>query len=149
MLACRTCRVSLAANSGCAICNPIRKNLTVIGETEEEKPSLANSSNEVVLALRAQLKTIKEAIRAGDDVVKAETRLLALANTMSKVLESARKLQDDGIAAVENMSFAEKAEMFIQWVTSLPPGFRNTLRAKWDEWEQLEAKPQMSLANGN
>lgn len=148
MLVCRNCRISLAAdNYGCAICNSMRKHITVIGEEEDDKPSLASTSNELVTTLRAALKKLREDIKSGEDPPRCETRLLALGNTMSKVLESARKLQDDGISAVEQMSFTEKAEMFVSWIASLPPGFRKNLREQWDSWELEEAQPQKSLAN--
>lgn len=147
MLACRNCRVPISANSGCAICNPIRKHLVVVGEDEEDRPSLSVASNEIVSALRQQLRVIRMAILSPDPKVSAssETRLMALANTMSKVLESARKLQVDGMSAVENMSFPERAELFISWVTELAPAYRESLKAKWEAWELSESKPLSEL----
>jgi len=139
----------MATSGGCVICLPIRKNLTILGEIDEDRPSLSSVSNEMIILLKTQLKIIKKALSEDDNIPRVETRLLALANTLAKVLESARKLQDDGISAVEQMSFNEKAEMFIEWISNLPPSFRLALRDKWDQWELQEAKPQMSLANGD
>lgn len=144
MLACRTCRIALSASYGCAICNPIRKHLINTGEDEEDKPSLSTTGSDVVAALRGQLKLIRKLLKDNPEDVKLETRLLQLANTVSKVLESARKIQQDGVAAVENMSFAEQAELFITWLTNLPPDSRKNLRGRWDEWE-IEASRPLAL----
>jgi len=147
VLACRNCRVNIAASAGCAICNPIRKHLVVVGEDEDERPSLSVASNEIVAAMRQQLKEVRRATISEDPKVKggAEARLIAIANSMSKVLESARKLQVDGISAVENMSFPERAELFISWITDLPPAYRAALREKWDNWETETSAPLSEL----
>lgn len=144
MLACRNCQVNIAASAGCVICNPIRKHLVVIGEDEDERPSLATASNEIVSALRKQLRIIKQSL-TGDTMIESEKRLVSIANTMSKVLESARKLQEDGLGVIENMSFPEKAELFIAWITELPPAYRQSLRDKWESWETETSKPLSDL----
>jgi hypothetical protein len=144
MLACRGCRVPLSAESGCSLCDPIRKHLVVVGEDEEDRPSLAATGGEIVSALRTRLKIIKRLLKDENDpkaLMQLESRLLAVANTAAKMLESARKIQTDGVQAVEQMSFSERAELFIDWVTSLTPAYRKSLRDKWDEWESQVSKP--------
>lgn len=141
MLACRNCRVSIAAAGGCVICNPIRKHLVVVGDSEEDRPSLSATGSEVVNALRRQLKAINKLLMDDSTNLEAEKRLMTLANTSAKVIESARKLQVDGMSAVENMSFAERAELFISWITELAPVSRQSLREMWDQWELEESKP--------
>jgi len=144
MLACRACRVPISADTGCSLCNPIRKHLVVVGEDEEDRPSLAATGGEIVSALRARLKTIKKLLKDSNDPkteMQLESRMLAISNAASKMLESARKIQTDGVQAVEQMSFAERAELFIDWVTSLTPAYRASLRLKWDEWEAQTSKP--------
>jgi hypothetical protein len=149
MLACRNCRINIAAASGCVICNPIRKHLVVVGEDEDERPSLSLVSNEIVTLLRLQLKSIRKALVEDDETQSGEKRLLAAANTLAKVLESARKLQVDGISAVENMSFAERAELFISWITELTPAYRKSLKDKWEAWELETSKPLSQLGDGS
>lgn len=141
MLACRNCRVSISASDGCVICNPIRKHLVVVGEQEDERPSLSSTGGEIVAALRGQLKNIRNALNNDPGDEQAEKRLMALANTSAKVIEAARKLQVDGVSAVENMNFSERAELFVQWVMELAPVYRKALKEKWDEMERVESKP--------
>lgn len=153
MLACRNCRISLDAQTGCAICDPVRKHLVVVGEDEIERPSLSGTGHEVVAALRGQLKEVRERLRIDPTDVRAEGRLLAIGNTAAKVLESVRKLQADGVSAVENMSFSERAELFVSWIQELAPAYRAALRDKWDAWERELSKPrapdQLPLPSGS
>lgn len=138
MLACRACRIPLSAERGCDICNGIRRNLVSVGEDEDERPGLAATGGEIVSALRARLKIVRALLKSecdDDKSAKLESRLLAIGNTAAKVLEAARKMQADGVNAVEQMSFAERAELFITWVAGLTPESRKGLRAQWDAFE--------------
>jgi uncharacterized Zn finger protein (UPF0148 family) len=150
MLACRNCRIPLDAKDGCIICNPIRKHLVVVGDHEQENPGLVVTGNEIVAALRGQVKHIRSLLKSTDEreAMDAEKRLLAVANTASKMLESSRKLQQDGVAAIENMNFAKKAELFINWIMELAPAYRSALREKWDQWELEVSKPLSQLKEG-
>lgn len=131
-LACRSCRKPLLAKEGCAVCNPIRKNLVVLGETEDERPSLASVSNEAVNALRAQLRSYKDRLLVRD--IKDDVRdslhekQRAVAGALSKLLDAARKIQGDGLQAINRMSFKERAELFVDWYMSLPAVYREALR---------------------
>ena len=71
-----------------------------------------------------------------------EKRALAVANTVAKVLESARKLRADGTAAVEAMSFQERKELFVTWYTDLAPAYRNAVREAFSAYEAEIAKPR-------
>lgn len=141
MLACRICRVSLAAPLGCDVCNTVRQNLVAIGESEDDRPSLSGVGAEVVSDLRLLLKNNRAKLKADPEDDAAADRLLALGNTLSKVLESARKLQSDGVTAVANMAFSERAALFINWVTSLPPAHRAALKEQLDKFEAEIAQP--------
>jgi hypothetical protein len=138
-LACRGCRRPLLGREGCVICAPLRKNLIVLGETEEERPSLAAVSNEAVNALRAQLRDYKARLAAKDlpptDKDRLHDRQRAVSGALSKLLDAARKIQSDGITAVERMSFKERAELFVSWFCTLPPVYRETLRRELDQNE--------------
>lgn len=140
-LACRNCRVPLIAASGCAVCDPFRRHLAVVDEDEDDRPSLAGVGAEVVAGLRAQLREIRKLLKDDPGDLRAEGRLLSIGNTAAKVLEAARKLQVDGVTAVNAMSFAERAELFVTWVTTLPPAYRASLRDKLDAWERDVAAP--------
>jgi len=141
MYACRLCRVPLSASDGCDLCNPMRHNLVVVGENEDERPSLSGVSAEVVTALRGQITAHGRALKADptDDV--AHRKLVASANSLAKVLGEARKLQEDGTDAVNNMSFAERAKLFIEWVTELPPAYRRSLVEQIADYEAKIAAP--------
>jgi hypothetical protein len=141
MLACRLCRVPLAATAGCAACDPVRRNLVVVGEDESDRPSLSGTGNEIVAVLRKQLAAIKRELEADPSSVFHENRLLKVGNTAAKVLEAARKLQADGVSAVESMSFGERADLFITWFASLPPAYRLALEEKMASWTAQISQP--------
>ncbi len=134
MLACRACRVPMTAAEGCSLCDQVRRNLVVVGEHDEDRPSLSGVGNDVVHALRGQILRVKKLLALKDNE-DAECRLISLANSTSKVIESVRKLQVDGTKAVESMSFAERAEMFLTWVSDLPPAYRRSLVEKMAAFE--------------
>lgn len=140
-LACRMCRVPLSAAVGCAVCDPMRRNLVVVGQDEDERPSLSGTASEVVSLLRGQVKVVKGELERNSNSTLAEKRALALGNTLAKVLESARKLQADGKAAVEAMSFQERKELFVEWYTDLAPQYRNAVREAFAAYEVEVSKP--------
>jgi hypothetical protein len=140
-LACRMCRVPIAATVGCGVCDPMRGNLVVIGDDEEDRPSLSGTASEVVALLRKQVKQVKGELERLPGSTIAEKRALALANTLAKVLESARKLQADGKAAVAAMSFQERKELFVEWYTDLAPAYRNAVREAFAAYEVEVSRP--------
>lgn len=140
-LGCRFCRVSLAAQTGCSVCDEWRKQFIVVGQDEDEKPSLSGTAHEVVAVLRSQLKTVKGELDRNPNGQLAEKRALAIGNTMAKVLETARKLTQDGVAAVEKLSFQERKELFVSWYTDLAPPYRNAVREAFAEYEVAVSRP--------
>src|SRR6478609_1120905 len=140
MLACRLCRIPINAAKGCAHCDPVRENLVVVGENEDDKPSLSGTSSEVVRLMRNQLKQIDKDLKANPASQMHEKRLIAISNAVAKLLETARKLVADGVSAVENMSFREQAELFIEWFAGLAPAYRSDVLTKFAAFEQHIAK---------
>lgn len=143
MLACRLCRVPMSAPAGCAHCDPVRRNLVVVGEREDDSPSLAGVGNDVVRMIKGRLDDIKDALKkaTGKERDRAEARLISFANATAKVIGEVRKLQDDGYKAVEALSFQERAAMFIEWVTSLPPAYRRMLQEQMADFEAKISAP--------
>ena len=60
---------------------------------------------------------------------------------MAKLLETARKLVQDGVSAVESMSFREQAELFITWFAGLAPAYRADVLSKFTSFEQEISRP--------
>ena len=147
MLACRNCRVPLSATSGCAICDPIRPQLVSTDESVDSLPSLAEVGAESVTALRRQVRVYSNFLKDNPLDSDANKSLVLMANSVAKVLEAARKLQDDGIAAVRNMSFLERAKLFIAWYASLPPAYRTQVRDQVEKYE-LEINKPLELPDG-
>lgn len=141
MLACRACRIPIAAAKGCAVCETVRQNLVVVGEDEDDKPSLSGTATMGVQLLRAQLKTVEKALKAAPESPNHEKRLLAIMNTVAKVLETARKLVQDGVSAVETMSFREQTELFVGWFAQLAPAYRADVMTKFAAFEAEISKP--------
>lgn len=153
MLACRACRVPLTAAQGCAICLSVKANLVTTEENAEESPALSDVSSEVVAALQSVLKrhrlTLRNTKSDPDAIEAAESGLVRVANTLAKVLESARKLQSDGMAAVRNMSFTDRAALFASWYQSLPPMYRDKVRGGMLQFEGTVSVPLPQLSAGD
>jgi hypothetical protein len=141
MLACRLCRVPLSAHEGCAVCNPVRHNLVAVGETDEERPSLAGTANEAIQALRDQVRHHKGILKTNPGNGKSEGGLVKCTNALAKIVGETRKLQDDGFKVVEAMSFQERLEMFIGWYMDLPPSYRLMLRERMTDHEVRVSAP--------
>lgn len=141
MLACRLCRVEISAPTGCSVCEPIRANLVVLGEDEDERPSLSGIGADVVRLLKDQLSDTREQLKKNKRDEKAGARLNTLANTTAKVIGEVRKLQDDGKKAIEAMSFSERAELFIAWYAALPPAYRTNIREQQADHEVRVSAP--------
>lgn len=141
VLACRGCRRELNSDAGCAICLPIKPHLIVASAVDEDAVPLATVATEAVSLLRKQLTQLKLAQKRAttyDHVVANETR--SVANTLAKLLDSARKVVQDGADAVSAMSFPERKALFLEWTGSLPGAFRR--RIIEDLLAQNEAKQE-------
>jgi hypothetical protein len=125
-LACRGCRHPLTSDAGCALCLGVKAHLVVLGSTDDDNVSLAVVAQETVALLRKQLKHLKGKAKTGynpEDAYEAR----AVANTLAKLLDSARKIVQDGADAVSAMSFQERAALFMEWTSSLPSVYRRRL----------------------
>lgn len=153
MLACRACHRPLNANEGCAICTAMKANLVTTEENTEEYPALSDVSSETVAALQVILKkhrsTLKNTKADAEALETAEAAVVRVANTLAKVLESARKLQQDGIAAVRNMSFNDRNILFATWYQSLPPLYRKKVQDGMGQFELATAVPVQQLSAGD
>jgi len=104
-------------------------------------PSLAEVGSESVNALRRQVKFYAGFLKDNPADEGANRNLVFMTNSVAKILEAARKLQDDGIAAVRNMSFLERAKLFIAWYATLPPAYRSQVREQTEKYEMELSKP--------
>lgn len=141
MLACRACRIPMSASMGCAVCNVARANLVVVGESEDERPSLAGTGNEALSALRVQILHHAGILKTNPGNGKSESGLIACTNALAKLTGEVRKLQDDGKKAVDAMAFTERCELFIGWYMDLPPAYRLAMREKMADHEVAVSKP--------
>lgn len=129
ILACRGCRHPLTSDAGCALCLPMKPHLVVSSAVDEDAVPLATVAGEAVSLLRKQLEYNKNQTKliapSYDPVLANEAR--AIANTLAKLLDSARKVVQDGADAVGSMSFQEKAALFMEWAATLPGAYRRRL----------------------
>lgn len=148
VLACRYCRVSLAAEKGCTMCNGWRHHLISLDEIEEapDHAPLSLVTQEVVAALREQVTFYRKRLREIPDSEFAGKRLVQTAGALSKILEAGRRQQADGLAAVAQMSFLERAELFLSWYVALAPAYRARVR---EEMGKHEAKVSKPLSGGH
>jgi hypothetical protein len=127
-LACRLCHFPLTSDAGCAGCLPVKANLVVVSAIDEDAVPLAVVAAEAVGLLRKQLKMAKatqDKSSQYDPILGQETR--SITNAIAKLLDSSRKLVEDGANAVEAMSFQEKAALFLEWTGTLPGPYRRRL----------------------
>lgn len=141
MLACRLCKVAINAAKGCAHCDPVRANLVVVGEDEADRPSLSGTASLGNELLNRQLRQVDKELKDNPRSASAEARLLKLSAAAAKLLETSRKLIQDGVSAVETMSFREQCELFVTWVSGLAPAYRADVLSKLMEFERSISQP--------
>jgi len=127
-LTCRGCRHPLTSEAGCSLCLPVKKHLIVTAEADDDSVPLATVASEAVGLLRSQLTKARNANKAAvtfDPIIAQEAR--SIANVLAKLIDSARKVIQDGADAVDAMSFQEKAALFLEWTRSLPGPYRRRL----------------------
>jgi hypothetical protein len=153
MLACRACRRPLTAAEGCAICFSVKANLVTTEENVEEYPALSDVSSETVAGLQSIVRTHRKTLnRKGaseEDMAEAEEKLVRVSNAVAKVLESARKLQSDGLATIRNMGFQDRAGLFASWYQSLPPLYRKKVREGMQQFEGEVSSPLPAISAGD
>lgn len=128
VLACRGCRHTLASDAGCALCLPVKPHLVCVSAVDDDAVPLATVATEAVGILRKQLTQLRNQQKLTTEynpTVAGETR--AVANALAKLLDSARKVVQDGADAVSAMSFQERAALFLEWTGSLPGAHRRKL----------------------
>lgn len=125
-LVCRGCRNALSADLGCALCKEAKKNLVV--EDDGESESLAKMAGSTIRLLRGQLRQLQVQVGKTTEYNAALAREgRQIAGAISKLLDSSRKVIQDGVDAVEVMSFQERAALFLEWSIGLPPAYRRKL----------------------
>lgn len=132
---CSKCRVNLAAKHGCVICDPVRPFIVF---ADEGDVSLAEVSKETVKALQDQLRGYRNDLRLNRDPEAKEginAAVRAVAATLGKVLDASRKIQEDGVKAVELMSAKEKMDLFEAYYLALPPTVRARFMSQLQEAE--------------
>ena len=133
---CRSCRKPIQATEGCAVCKPLKPVLVITGD---EQPSLVDVSNAMVKDLQQQQQDYRTELASMAKVVFDEEGLnlreqvrsaqRAVANTLSKLLDAARKLLADRTKAVDMMTVKEQRDLFIAWYGDLPSATRQEFYA--------------------
>lgn len=126
-LSCRGCRHELVSDAGCALCLPIKPHLVVTAAVDDDAVPLAVVATEAVSMLRKQLTVCKQKLKLTPQDADVAFEVRTIANTLAKVLDSARKVVQDGADSVGSMSFQEKANLFLEWTASLPGAYRRKL----------------------
>lgn len=144
VLACRGCHRMLTSDAGCALCLPVKPHLVVVSAVDDDAVPLAVVASEAVGVLRKQLTQLKMAQKATttyDAALASESR--SVASVLAKLLDSARKVVQDGADAVGAMSFQERAALFLEWTGSLPGAYRRKLIT--DLLSQQQAKTETQV----
>lgn len=128
-LVCRGCHKPLQDDDGCALCLPVKPHL-MPGDAvvDDDTIPLAQLAQETAGLLRRQLKQLQVEQRARktyDAALAHESRQHS--NALSKLLDSARKVVEDGADAVQAMSIQERIALFVEWFRQLPAVYRKRL----------------------
>lgn len=127
-LSCRGCRHLLTSDAGCALCLGVKPHLVVSASVDEDSVPLATVASEAVSILRRQLIHLKGAIKLSPEYDYGQaSEARAVATAIAKLLDSARKVVQDGAEAVGAMSFQERANLFMEWTSSLPGVYRRKI----------------------
>lgn len=128
-LVCRGCHVRLQDEGGCALCEGVKPHIVPVGATsEDEATSLSSLAQETTGLLRRQLRQLlsEQKVRTTYDPSLAhESRQHA--NVLAKLLDSARKVIQEGAEAVQAMSLEERCNLFVEWFQQLPTFHRRKL----------------------
>jgi uncharacterized Zn finger protein (UPF0148 family) len=126
---CRKCRKPIQATEGCTFCVEVKRLIVVTGE---DQPSLQETAIETVRDLKGQLADYRKGLETTKDAEAREAirnSIRQVANAMSKLLDSARKLQEDNARMVDKMTVKEQHQLFLGWYTELPPATRTAVYA--------------------
>lgn len=131
---CRSCRKPIQASDGCALCTDFKKLLVITGSDE---PSLHEVASAMIQDLDEQRKSYKRllASKKADEVEAARDGQRSVANAMTRLLDSARKLQEDNDRAMEKLSLKEQGQVFLTWYRSLTPTARQSVYATFASTE--------------
>ena len=149
VLVCRGCHHSLLDEAGCALCLGVKPHLMPVDAVEDEAVPLAQLAQESATLLRSQLKQLKvmqKATKSYDPALSKESR--EHSNALAKLLDASRKVVQDGIDAVEVMSFKERADLFKDWFSTLPPAYRRQLHEELGS-KVVTAAPVQPLQPGD
>lgn len=127
-LVCRACRRHLIDEAGCAICLGVKPHLMPVDAADEDAVPLAQLAGETAGLLRRQLQQLKvEQKKSLSYTPGLADESRKHANALAKLLDASRKVIQDGADAVDAMSFQEKAALFLEWFSTLPPAYRRRL----------------------
>jgi len=147
-LACRFCRVLLSAEGGCAMCTEWKRHLVSADEDADARPALADVTMEAISGLRIIIRRVRPGLSDTEPRVRiaAERDHIAATHALQKIVDSARKLQGDGVAAIRAMAFEERARLFVDWYLGLAPGHRGRLRVQLNKADAELAAPRTARA---
>ena len=146
-LICRGCHRALQDDAGCALCLPVKPHLMPADAVvDDDTVPLAQLAQEAASLLRRQLKQLQveqRTCKTYNAAVAHESRQHASA--LSKLLDSARKVVEDGADAVQAMSLQERIALFVEWFGQLPAVYRKRLLEQLQAGEFERAAKSASL----
>lgn len=125
------------------MCQDMKRNLVVEGDTENVP--LARLAGDTIRLLKTDLYRL-QLLQAKDKnynaVLASEARRLS--GAIAKLLDSTRKVIQDGVDAVEALSFQERADILVAWFESLPPAYRRKI---FEDLARLVGPPVIEKAD--
>lgn len=144
-VACRACRSRLTDSKGCHMCTPWKRHLVVIGDQPEDRVDLGDLTTEALNLARSRLRLLRK--WGADDPRYTHKEAMELIKTIAITSDSARKIRKEGAAAVNSMTFQERAELFVSWYGELPPAHRDYLQQKLRAAANEDAPPLIESAS--
>lgn len=135
-LTCNKCNNKLTDTKGCVFCEDFKREHISIEEEAIELKAADIGHKMLNLAAKdlARLETVHATAKGYDPGVSSEIQRAA--KTITSLIDSLRKLKEEG-AAEESKSFSEEKAIFIEWLNDKPVMLRrDVLRSVYVTFEE-------------
>lgn len=125
--------MSLLDERACDFCRTFKtRYLAVEGQAADDEPDLVATAEELVSLVRWNIRMLKAKTKGkGDYDPDIGRQVQALVKSANGLLDSVRKIQEQGQDALRNMGLTEKVALVQEFLDELPAMLREKILAKY------------------
>ncbi len=150
---CRGCRNPIHSGASCALCQGFKKNLVLLGDSPvDDGVDLGDMATEtlrlqqsILRGLRLQQKALPQGAPVPAELLRAVN---SLSRTIANMVDATRKVRQEGVAAMQGMSFQDKLDLFIGWLEELTPVHRKHVFAEMQAADAQIDRPALGVLSG-